>query len=353
MTSPAVRGTHLNIASFAIENDTLFATYLTGGAYSSNGAEYFKYEKIHPLLAMKMGPVLNANEFRAAVATCLTEFGPSRLDAVAIASYGAIDTIRAYFLRTPSDGEFSNPDRLDFRAALRDVIGEAELVIENDATAAAVGEYHWGAGQASKFLPRSAFAYIWISRGVNAGMVLDGYPLGVRFRPETGHMLVSELKGKELHDPIPRGSCSAHDNCISGMAGTKTILRRLKDPRIPLGKAVLLSADYVAQLCAAISLVVAPSQIVLGGRQMTQDWSDEIADLIKANGAPQSFDWGESLFKAVKDRYPLHLQAFPFHPADDYSNEPIVKAQRGILAPLLGVAEIARRRIQPDIQLRR
>ena len=351
MPKPTDNPSTLKIASFAIENDTLFATYLVGSVDHQSGSEFFKYEKIEPVVPYKMGHILDASEFRNAITTALHRFGSPNIDAVAIATYGAVDTISGQFSKTPSDGDFSNPTQFNFRDVLRGVIGDVELVIENDATAAAVGEYHFGVGRKANFLARSTFAYIWISRGVNAGVVLDGYPLGVRFRPETGHMLAGSVKG--LKDPIERGSCSAHTRCITGMAGSKTVLSRLSRHALPFNEAIELSADYVAQLCATISLTVAPAQIVLGGRQMTQEWADEVARAVKPSRSTKLLNWGESLLEEVKKRYPLHLQGFPFHQTDGYSNETIVRSRHDILAPLLGVAEIARRRIQPDVQLRR
>ncbi len=80
------------------------------------------------------------------------------------------------------------------------------VALENDADAAALGEYTWGAGQGTR-----TFLYVTVSTGIGAGLIVDGkvYRGLDGFHPEIGHHII---------DPSgPLCSCGAH-GCWESLA---------------------------------------------------------------------------------------------------------------------------------------
>ncbi|MBN2502384.1 MAG: ROK family protein [Anaerolineales bacterium] len=80
------------------------------------------------------------------------------------------------------------------------------VALENDADAAALGEYTWGAGQG-----RRTFLFVTVSTGIGAGLIVDGkiYRGLDGFHPEIGHHII---------DPSgPLCSCGAH-GCWESLA---------------------------------------------------------------------------------------------------------------------------------------
>lgn len=329
-------GDQTQIAAFAVENDTLYAAALIGRSVQIGRREAigkkFSYEEIVPPESIKLSSTLKDAEIRNEIGSYLRRINLKNPDVVGFSTYGAVNTEQNMFTYTPSDGDHINPIELNFSDILKPVIGNAHLTVENDTTAAAVGEYYWGAGRRPPDLTsayRTAFTYVWVSRGVNAGIIVDGAPLAVKYRPEIGHLLAREPDLDGIADPIRKGSCSEHAKCITGMAGLKTMIARLAHPNLSDEQAIKIAADYVAQLCATVSYAVVPARIAIGGLQMYGPW-------------------GDALFEQIHQRYPAHVKGVPFLAE---TKDVIVRAELGILASLLGVAEIARKRAQPRLEL--
>lgn len=98
-----------------------------------------------------------------------------------------------------------------------EVIGDAHglpVVIDNDANAAAVGEYLFGAGRGAK-----SMFYVALNRGVGGALVIDGelHRGAVGGAGEIGHTLI-DLAG-------PRCGCGNH-GCLEAFAGRKAIAER-------------------------------------------------------------------------------------------------------------------------------
>lgn len=99
-------------------------------------------------------------------------------------------------------------------ASLLDLLQERiglSIAIENDADAAALGEYAWGAGQGA---PR--FIYVTVSTGIGCGILLDGrlYRGAGGAHPELGHILIDPSQGSLCY-------CGGHgcwENLASGPA---------------------------------------------------------------------------------------------------------------------------------------
>ena len=95
------------------------------------------------------------------------------------------------------------------------------VVVENDADAAALGELNWGAAKGS-----SRFIYVTISTGIGAGMIFSGqlYRGVDAAHPEIGHML--------LDDSGPQCYCNARGcwECLaSGPAMTEWMRQQRPD----------------------------------------------------------------------------------------------------------------------------
>lgn len=78
-------------------------------------------------------------------------------------------------------------------AELESALG-APVAIENDADAAALGEYAWGAGQGAR-----RCIYVTVSTGIGCGIILDGqlYRGAGGAHPELGHMIIDASVGPQ------------------------------------------------------------------------------------------------------------------------------------------------------------
>jgi glucokinase len=100
---------------------------------------------------------------------------------------------------------------------------QVSTAVENDADAAALGEFAWGAGRAAPGVPGTGagkrFIYITVSTGIGAGFVFDGklYRGVEGAHPEVGHHVI---------DPSgPACFCGAH-GCWESLAGGPALARR-------------------------------------------------------------------------------------------------------------------------------
>lgn len=99
----------------------------------------------------------------------LNQLGFHQNDRLGVALTGRID--QAGHWSAVNGGTLPKIKNIDVRNALQASFGQ-NITIINDATAAACGEAHFGAGQGV-----SAFGYITISTGVGGGIVLSGHPI--------------------------------------------------------------------------------------------------------------------------------------------------------------------------------
>jgi glucokinase len=124
--------------------------------------------------------------------------GGEKLEGIAIGTTGPIDRETGVFGRVDSLPGFEGSN---LREALSKRLGidGANIVIENDADAAALGELVHGAGRGA-----SRFLYVTISTGIGGGFVIDGkiYRGAGGAHPEIGHHVIEPTNG-------PRCSCGA------------------------------------------------------------------------------------------------------------------------------------------------
>jgi fructokinase len=133
----------------------------------------------------------------------------------------------------------------------------------SDVTAAAIGEFRFGAGQG-----RSSIGYVTVGTGVGVGLVLNGAALSGRAWPEAGHLLVR----RHADDDYP-GLCPFHGDCLEGLASGPAIQARWDADLSSLPQEVRPAAlemigFYLAQLVSSLALTVGVQRVVLGGGVM-------------------------------------------------------------------------------------
>lgn len=165
-------------------------------------------------------------------------------------------------------------------ARLREALG-VPVFLENDANAAALAEWHFGAGRGFRHV-----VYLTMSTGVGGGLVLDGrlYRGVLGSAGEIGHMPV-EWEG----EPCPCGQ----RGCLEAYTGGASWMRRLRALAPEDGRVAQLAGgrdqvtpvhvvaaaregdgyaraelarwcDYVARGITAVVMTLAPEAIVLG-----------------------------------------------------------------------------------------
>jgi len=173
-------------------------------------------------------------------------FGPLRLDH-----------------KDPDYGSIAVTPKLDWRnyplLTTFSSVFDFPILIDTDVNAALLGELSWGAG-----IGLSDFVYVTIGTGIGGGVLANGQLIHGTLHPEIGHMF---LKHDLNLDPFP-GICPYHADCLEGLANGPSIAKRWGMPAQKLpgnhpGWAV--EADYLAQMCVNLTLMLSPQKIILGG----------------------------------------------------------------------------------------
>ena len=177
----------------------------------------------------------------------LAWFGPLDLDRRS-PTYGFVTT-------TPKPGW----QRADVAGAFRAV--GVPVTIDTDVNAAALGEYRWGAGRGA-----DPFVYVTVGTGIGGGAIVHGRPLHGLGHPEMGHIAVP----RDPADPFA-GACPYHGACLEGLASGVALRNRwgTAPETLPAQhEAWRLQARYLALGIVAITAVLTPQRIVLGGGVM-------------------------------------------------------------------------------------
>jgi glucokinase len=133
-----------------------------------------------------------------------------RLAGLGIASPGAVDVARGIVPNAPQLPGWQD-------VPLARLLGERfglPTLLENDASAAALGEHRFGAGRGSRYM-----LYITVSTGVGGGIIIDGelYRGKSGAAGELGHVII-DMNG-------PACGCGAH-GCLESLASGTAIAKR-------------------------------------------------------------------------------------------------------------------------------
>lgn len=116
---------------------------------------------------------------------------------------------------TWSFGKFEDTARPEFRARAEEVFG-LPLRLDNDARAAAIGEWQAGAGRG-----RNNLVMVTLGTGIGTGVILDGAPL----RGRSG--MAGNLGGLSLTHLGSRTAGPLAPGCMEGRVGTRAMEQRL------------------------------------------------------------------------------------------------------------------------------
>lgn len=192
-------------------------------------------------------------------------------------------------------------------SSLRTAFPGARLVIETDVNAAALAESHSGAARGM-----ADVVYITIGTGIGAGILSGGRLVHGALHPEVGHFKVPMFPGDEF-----AGACSFHGNCLEGLASGPAIAARwgMEASALPPGhKAWEMQAWYLAHGVLALTAIVAPSRIVIGGGvSQVEGFHSRV----------------EAIFRKLSAGYFIHGEG------DDFIVPPALGQQAGICGALL------------------
>ena len=268
----------------------------------------------------------------AIVATELSQQFP--VDSIGVSAAGFISSDRQTMLATPN---ISNWNGVNLVTELTELLHK-KIVLENDANAAAWGEFKFGAGRG-----RNDLMMLTLGTGVGGGLILDGAVFRGAFGigAELGHMrLIADgqlcgcgIRGcleqyasgsalmrhaREAIDASPllaRNLLERGDGSIEGLRGEHmTDAARDGDP-VAIA-AFNTMANYLGAGIASLCAVIDPSCIVLGGGVI---------------------DAGELFLSPTRE---AALRLIPFSGKHPYPE--IVPAELGNNAGLVGVADLSR-----------
>lgn len=195
----------------------------------------------------------------------LAFFRVEKIDALGIASFGPVNLDR----HSPQYGAITNTPKLAWRnypllQTLRDALG-VPCAMDTDVNAAVWAEAQQGAAQGLKNA-----LYFTVGTGIGGGLLSEGRLVHGMIHPEWGHVIVS----RHEEDPLTRGICPYHANCVEGFASGPSMQARWGMPasELPDGhRGWEMQAYYLAQLCVNAMMAVSPERILLGGGVMHRE----------------------------------------------------------------------------------
>lgn len=234
--------------------------------------------------------------------------GPIR--ALGVASFGPVDLdptspTYGFITSTPKPG-FRDTDLL---GALRRALGDVPVGFDTDVNGAALGEHRWGAA-----IGLTDFIYITMGTGIGAGGMSGGKLLHGLSHPEAGHIMLPR------GDDSFAGVCPFHGACWEGLCSGPAIWARTGVPAEALPEdhpAWVITAHYTALAISALTLVLSPQRVIVGG-------SVRNAGKLGERG----------FFALVRRDLAQVLNGYPAHPAferlDAYLVPPLLGDEAGI-----------------------
>jgi fructokinase len=192
----------------------------------------------------------------------IKEHGP--LAAVGLASFGPVDLNPA----SPTFGHITNTPKPGW--ANVDILGpikrglDVKTIFDMDVNAAALAEWHWGAGKGLDSL-----VYLTVGTGIGGGIILHGKVIHGLVHPEMGHLRVPHDR---TADPYA-GCCPFHADCLEGLASGPALEKRWgrRAEDLPVNHPGWeLEAGYLAVGISNLILTLSPERIIVGGGVMRQ-----------------------------------------------------------------------------------
>lgn len=195
----------------------------------------------------------------------LSFFRNKNLKAIGIGCFGPVDLDPA----SPTYGSILATPKLSWRKF--PIVQEFERALgipagfDTDVNAAALGEATWGCARDVR-----SSVYITVGTGVGMGVIIGGKPHHGMIHPEAGHIFMD----RHPDDPMERGVCPYHANCLEGLASGPSIERRWgKKAQELTGRPEVweLEAYYIGQAVCDYIMILSPEKIILGGGVMHQE----------------------------------------------------------------------------------
>lgn len=265
------------------------------------------------LTRAKDGPDAVVAQIVELCATVTASIGGERIAGAGISAPGPIDTVRGVALGVPT---LSNWHDIPIVAMIEDALG-LRVRLENDAIAAANGEWRFGAGR-----DLSNLVYVTVSTGVGGGVVLDGRLLHGRMgmAAHVGHMIVQ--RGGE------RCSCGA-SGCWEAYASGTAFARRIRARTgAASGPAEIFAAARAGDVLAGELVAEEGAWLGVGVAGLLHLYSPEA--VILGGGVSNGFD----LFRPAMEREIAAL-AMPA-----FRDVPVVQAGLGENSGLVGAAAL-------------
>jgi len=162
------------------------------------------------------GPDAVIGRIFSAIDALLCQYQCEELHSISIAFAGIIDFNQGIITHSPNLAGWQN---IPLRGIVKDRYNMDTYLI-NDADAAALAEYHFGAGRGLKDL-----VYITVSTGIGGGIIIDGrlYMGTSGCAGEVGHMIINAGGGPDC----PCGSRGCLEVLASGTAMAREAIKRI------------------------------------------------------------------------------------------------------------------------------
>ncbi|GJG87527.1 glucokinase [Gemmatimonadetes bacterium T265] len=236
------------------------------------------------------GPSAVLAQFDALVAAVLRGARVATVDRVGIASPGPLDTEAGVVLGIPTLPGWRG---FPLRAALAERFGRP-VVVENDAIAAAYGEWRFGAGRGLRHV-----VYVTVSTGIGGGVVIDGRLVHGRLGMAThvGHI--------RLVEGGPACSCGAF-GCFEALASGTALAREARAAAATSDRTGPVTAEDVVRLAregdpaARVLLDAEARWLGVGFASLIHLFSPE--RVVMGGGVSRAFDLLEGGVHAVIER---------------------------------------------------
>ena len=261
------------------------------------------------------GPAAVIKQILALVATLRQKHPRVAVEGLGVGAPGPLDPLAGIAIAPPT---LSGWKDVPLAALLAERLG-LTVLIENDANAAALGEWRFGAGQGTQSL-----VFVTVSTGIGGGVIADGRLLhGYRgLAAEIGHMRIAETS----EEPCFCGQFGCWEALASGTALGRRGARARGDAAIT-SRAVVAAARQGDSAALAL-LTQEAAYLGVGFVNLLHLYSPE--RIVMGGGLGAALDLMQADIDAV-----IQARAMPA-----YRSVPVVAAGLGTRAGLVGAASL-------------